>query len=86
MVSSVLNTPTAIQVLSRVVDAFVGMRQVLEGHGEVARRLEELEKKTGTHDAHFKAVFVALRKLLAPGSPPKTTRRIGFLPPPKGKK
>jgi hypothetical protein len=40
---------------------------------ELARKLEELEKK---YDAQFKTVLDAIRQLMAPAAPPK--RSIGF--------
>jgi hypothetical protein len=58
--------------------AFVRLRQILASNKELAKRLNELEKK---YDAQFKIVFDAIRELMAPPEPepepPK--RRIGFL-------
>jgi hypothetical protein len=45
MVASVLNTPRAIEVSLFVVRAFIRIRQLLPTHGELARKLEILEKK-----------------------------------------
>jgi hypothetical protein len=74
MAASVLNSPRAIQVSVHVVRAFVRLREVLATHKDLARKLEELEKK---YDAQFSAVFDAIRQLMAP--PPETKkRRIGF--------
>jgi len=42
-------------------------------HKELAKKLEELEKK---YDAQFKVVFDAIHTLLEPPKKPK--RRIGF--------
>jgi hypothetical protein len=54
--------------------AFVRLRQILASHADLARRLDELEKK---YDAQFRVVFDAIRQLMAPPpAPPK--RRIGF--------
>ena len=50
------------------------LRQLLASNAELARRLDELEKK---YDAQFKIVFDAIRQLMAPPpGPPKP--RIGF--------
>jgi uncharacterized coiled-coil protein SlyX len=44
----------------------------------LARRLDELEAKVGSHDRTIRQIFDALRELTAPPQPPKR-RRIGFL-------
>ena len=66
MLSSVLNTPRAIQVNIEIVRAFIRLRRMLASHAELARKLENLEKK---YDVQFKAVFDAIRKLMAPPEP-----------------
>ena len=73
MLASVLSTPIAVQANVHVVRAFVRLREVLANHKELARKLEELEKK---YDAQFKVVFDAIRQLMAP--PEKSRRSIGF--------
>jgi Mor family transcriptional regulator len=56
-----------------IMRAFIRLRQMLASHTELARKLENLEKK---YDAQFKVVFDAIRKLMAP--PETKRRRIGF--------
>ena len=73
MLSSVLCSRRAVQVNIQIMRTFVQLRRVLASHRELARKLNTLEKK---YDAQFKAVFDAIRKLMAPPEPPK--RRIGF--------
>jgi hypothetical protein len=75
MLSSVLHSPRAIQVNIEIMRAFIRLRQILTSHTELARKLENLEKK---YDVQFKVVFEAIRKLMAP--PESTRRRIGFRP------
>ena len=53
--------------------AFVRLREILSTHKDLARKLEELEKK---YDEQFRIVFDAIRQLMTPPDPPK--RRIGF--------
>ena len=48
---------------------------MMASHAELARKLENLEKK---YDVQFKVVFDAIRKLMAP--PESKRRRIGFRP------
>lgn len=73
MLSSVLNSERAILVNVEIMRAFVRLRQMLASHKELARRLDELEKK---YDKQFQVVFEAIRKLMAPEPEPK--RQIGF--------
>jgi hypothetical protein len=52
---------------------FVRLRTMIASNKELAKRLNELERK---YDAQFKVVFDAIRELMAP---PKTpVRRMGF--------
>jgi phage regulator Rha-like protein len=77
MLSSVLRSPRAIQVNIEIVRAFVRLRQILASHVDLARKLAALEKR---YDAQFRAVFDAIRQLMAP--PERgTKRRIGFRSP-----
>jgi hypothetical protein len=73
MLASVLRSSQAVQASLFVVRAFVQMRQVLNAHQELAKKLEELEAK---YDARFHEVFKALRLLLDPEKPERTP--IGF--------
>jgi hypothetical protein len=74
MAANVLNSPKAVAVSVIVVRAFVRLRQILSSHVDLARKLEELEKR---YDSQFKQVFAAIRALMAP--PDDSDRsRIGF--------
>lgn len=73
MLSGVLRNERAIQVNIQIIQTFVRLRKMLLDHRELARRLNELEKK---YDAQFKLVFDALIQLFAPPEKPK--REIGF--------
>ena len=63
MLSSALNSSRAIQVNIAVMRAFVQLRAILSTHADLARKLEELEKK---YDTQFRAVFDAIRQLMTP--------------------
>lgn len=56
-----------------ILRAFVRLRRLLAAHRGLARKLEEMERK---YDAQFKAVFDAIRQLMAP--PKESRRKIGF--------
>ena len=75
MAANVLNSARAIQTSVHVVRAFVRLRQMISTNKELARRLDELEAR---YDRQFKAVFDAIRELMAPPELPRK-RRIGFL-------
>ena len=74
MLSSVLNSDRAVAVNIEIMRAFVRLRAMLASNAELARRLDELEKK---YDTQFRAVFDAIRQLMIPPDPPKKTP-IGF--------
>lgn len=75
MLSSVLRSKRAVQVNIEIMRAFVRLRQILSSHKELARKLNELERK---YDAQFKAVFDAIRQLMTP--PEGKRKHIGFRP------
>ena len=73
MLSSVLRSTRAIHVNIEIMRAFVRLRHILASHADLARKLEELEKK---YDAQFRIVFDAIRHLM---KNPETKRgQIGF--------
>lgn len=73
MLSSVLRSQRAVQVNIEIMRAFIRLRQMLASNAELARKLDELEKK---YDAQFKEVFEAIRQLMTPPEPKR--RAIGF--------
>ena len=90
MAATILNSPRAVEISIYVVRAFVRLRELATSHGDLAKRLAELEEKTEAlemnHDTfsrntrnQLREVFDALRELMAPPDPPK--RPIGFVTP-----
>lgn len=77
MLSGILNSPRAIQVNIAIMRTFARIRQLLATHADLARKLDELEKKYDAHDEQFRVVFDALRQLMNPPEPP-SRKRIGF--------
>jgi len=73
MLSSVLRSERAVLANVEIMRAFVRLRAMLSSHEELARKLAALEKR---YDAQFKAVFDAIRQLMAPPEPAR--RPIGF--------
>src|SRR6266542_36843 len=73
MAANLLNSERAIQASVEVVRAFVRLRTMVLANADLAKRLDELEKR---YDQNFKVVFTAIRQLMAPS---QTKREpIGF--------
>lgn len=85
MLSSVLNSSTAIEVNIQVIRMFSKTWELLLSNKEILLKLEQVEKKmllqdgkVKQHDADIQLIFQALKKLLNPPQVPR--RRIGFKP------
>ena len=74
MLSTVLSSQRAVQVNIEIMRAFVRLRQLLNTHADLARKLARLERQ---YDVQFKAVFEAIRDLMAP-PPPLAGAEMGF--------
>jgi ORF6N domain len=73
MLANVLNSHKAVQVSVQIVRTFIRLRELLVTHKDLARKLEEMEKK---YDRQFQVVFEAIRQLITPPEKPK--KQIGF--------
>lgn len=73
MLSGVLSSDRAIQVNISVMRAFVKLREMIASKKDLAKRLDELEKR---YDTQFKVVFKAIHALLTP--PEKKRPMTGF--------
>jgi phage regulator Rha-like protein len=73
MLSSVLNSPRAVQVNIAIMRAFLQMRAMLATHEDLRRKISEMEKR---YDSRFQAVFTTLKQMLE--TPVPTRRQIGF--------
>jgi hypothetical protein len=65
MLSSVLKSERAIQVNIAIMRSFVKIREMLSAYKDLAKKLEEMEKK---YDSQFRVVFDAIRQLMTPPS------------------
>jgi phage regulator Rha-like protein len=74
MLSTVLNSEMAIEVNIQIMRAFVKLREMIATHKDLAKKLEELEKK---YDSQFRVVFDAIRALVSEPEPKQ--KKIGFL-------
>ncbi len=75
MLSSVLTSKRAVVVNIAIMRAFVKMREMLIGHQDLVRKIQDMELR---YDDHFREVFDAIRALTEPPDLPR--RPIGFVP------
>jgi hypothetical protein len=76
MLSSVLRSPTAVQVNIEIMRAFVQMRRLMGTPGELVEQLRRLDETVQLHDDQIRAIAEVLNRLMANPEPAK--RRIGF--------
>jgi hypothetical protein len=90
ILSSVLKSDRAIQVNILIMKTFVKIRELMATHIDLARKIEELDKKHGEHDQKIQAILKIIKKLLAPPEstePEPEKPPMGFyMPPTKSKK
>lgn len=55
------------------------LRQLVLAHKELAGKLDQLERKVGSHDEAIKQLVAAIRQLMAP-TPSGPKNQIGFRP------
>lgn len=73
MLSGVLRSQRAVQVNVEIMRTFVRLRYMLESNAQLARKLDELEKKS---DVRFEVVFRAIKELM--NAPATQRKQIGF--------
>ena len=78
MAATILNSARATQISVFVVRAFLRLRQFLAANEELAKRLDEVEKKFARHDVAIAGLVSAIRNLMTPPEPARK-RRIGFV-------
>ncbi|WP_461788793.1 ORF6N domain-containing protein [Pedobacter sp.] len=78
MLSSVLNSPQAIQVNIQIVRIFTRLRNLLSEHSELKLEIADIKKHLQNHDKNIELVFSYLDKLIDKENQPR--KRIGFKP------
>ncbi|MBI4351354.1 MAG: ORF6N domain-containing protein [Elusimicrobia bacterium] len=73
MLSSVLKSRRAIEVNIQIMRTFTKLRELLNTHADLRRKLEAMEKK---YDYQFKVVFDAIKSLIS--TPDEPAKKIGF--------
>ena len=83
MLSSVLNSETAIQVNIQIIRLFTKMKQLILDNKDLGMKIEKIEQHLLKNDEEIKTVFVYLKKLLIQENKPRNP--IGFKAPGKTK-
>ena len=85
MLSSVLNSATAIEVNIRIIRVFTKMRAFALTHKEILLQLAKLEKEVSSNNRHteknskdIENIFMVLKELLAKENKPTHRNKIGF--------
>lgn len=78
MLSSVLRSDRAIKVNIEIMRAFIKMRDVLAGHKELARKVDEHEHRLNDQDGVIISIVEEMRKQRTALPPVKPKRKIGF--------
>ena len=84
MLSSILNSTTAIQVNIKIMRIYIKLREILLNHKDILLKLEQLEKQMfiqdallNKHEDEIQLIFAALKQLLSPQ--PIQRKKIGFI-------
>lgn len=78
MLSSVLNSKTAIDVNIRIIRVFTKMRELSLTHKEILLQLGRLEKEVKGNTRDIGNIFMVLKELIEKGAKPAPRNRIGF--------
>ena len=76
MLSSVLNSETAIQVNIQIIRLFTKMKQLVLDNKDLWSKIEKIEQQLVKNDEELKTVFAYLKKLLVQDNKPRNP--IGF--------
>lgn len=83
MLSSVLRSPTAIEVNIAIMRTFVAMRRMIAGYEELKKRIEDLEVSC---NVQFSELYTALTELLEQKEKAEKPRNpVGFIIPKREK-
>jgi hypothetical protein len=80
MLSSVLSSKRAVALNILIIRAFVRLREYINTHKDLARKLEDVERTQQEHGAHIQQIYDCIQRLLEP-APDASKRRIGFAAP-----
>ena len=78
MLSSVLNSDTAIEVNIRIIRVFTKMREYALTHKEILVQLAKMEKQVKGNSKDIENIFMVLKELLEKERKPIPRNKIGF--------
>jgi hypothetical protein len=78
MLSSVLNSETAIQVNIQIIRLFTKMKQLILDNKDLWMKIEKIEQHLLKNDDEIQTIFAYLKKLLIPENKPRNP--MGFKP------
>ncbi len=78
MLSSVLNSKTAIEVNIRIVRVFTKMRATALTHKDILLQLAALEKEVKGNSKDIENIFIVLKELIEKQGQPAPRNKIGF--------
>lgn len=78
MLSSVLNSKTAIEVNIRIIRVFTKLRKFALTHKDILIQLAKLEKQVKSNSSDIQNIFSVLKELIEKNSKPVPRNRIGF--------
>ena len=78
MLSSVLNSKTAIEVNIRIIRVFARLREYALTHKEILLQLSRLEKEVKGNSQDIENIFAVLKELIEKHSSPPARNRIGY--------
>ena len=76
MLSSVINSPIAIQMNIQIIRVFTKMREMFLTHKDLLLEMEEIQKKVNGQDEKIEAIFSYLRQFVSEQISPRIN--IGF--------
>jgi hypothetical protein len=76
MLSSVLNSPTAVRVNIEIMRTFVRLRRLMATPGELVEQITKLAETVQLHDRDIKVITQVLQQMME--RPIEPRRRIGF--------
>lgn len=78
MLSSILNSETAIEVNIRIIRVFTRLREYALTHKDILRQLAQLEKEVKGNTRDIDNIFAVLKELIEKQSQPAPRNKIGF--------
>ncbi len=78
MLSSVINSQTAIKVNIQIIRVFTKMRKLLANNLNIKLEIEEIKKKVSNHTKNIELIFDYLNELLEKKENQKPRTKIGY--------